>query len=229
MVQTSNYNNWQYGQFKKYIGKKVLEIGCGLGNITQYLIEDTEYLLCVDVKPEAIKYIRRRIPAGTKVHIEKLDIFSNGLQKYSKENFDTIVFANVLEHLKDDLSAMKVCRKILKKTHGRLLLLVPAHNYLFGTLDKEAGHYRRYEKNDIRKLALHSGFKIIDLYEFNFIGALGWFMNYCVLKRKNTNNAETSSQVGIYDRIIVKPSRFIESVVKPPFGISLIAIMEVES
>ncbi len=226
LLRSSNYNYWQYEQFHKYIGKRVLEIGCGLGNLTQYLLKDSNYLLSLDIKPEAIDFVKQRFPERKNFHIRQIDVFKEGLHQYSNIHFDTIVLANVLEHIKDDLKAMRVCYAILHRAKGKLLLLVPAHRFLYGTLDKEAGHYRRYEIKDMMRLADQSNFKIIDLYAFNFIGALGWYINYCLLKKRNTNNSETTMQIGLYDRFIVKPSRLVENWVRPKIGISYIAILE---
>jgi len=226
LVNSSNYNKWQYEQLERYIGNYILEIGCGLGNITQYLLGKAEYLLSVDVKSEAVEYFKKRFAGFNKVHVECLDIFKDGLKKYNEIKFDTIILSNVLEHIEDDLTAMKICNDILSKTHGKLLVIVPAHKFLYGTLDKESGHQRRYSRLDIINLAANSKFRIIDLYAFNSIGALGWYLNYCLLRKKNTNNASSTLQVRFYDKAIVNTLRRWESFVRPQFGLSYIAILE---
>jgi len=226
MVRLDNYNLWQFEQFKAHIGDKVLEIGCGLGNLTKYIKNDIRFLLSVDIKKEAVELTRSRLPENKNFHIELLNVFTDGLKKYSKIPFDTIIFSNVLEHIEDDKGALNKCYKILRKSGGKLLLLVPAHKFLYGTLDKEAGHYRRYNKKEINKLAVLTGFKILKIYYFNIIGALGWYINYCLLKKVNTNNTQSSSQISLYDKFLVKPDRWIENMINPPFGISVIAIME---
>jgi SAM-dependent methyltransferase len=226
LVNSQNYNKWQYEQFRKYIGTNVLEIGCGLGNITQHLVEDAKYLLSVDTKAEAINFIKQRLGGRANFNIECRDVFEKGLANYAVVKFDTIVFSNVLEHISDDLKAMKICYDILKPSDGRLLLLVPAHKFLYGTLDKESGHWRRYTRDDIVKLAELSNFRILDLYKFNFIGALGWYLNYCVLKRKKTNNTASALQMNLYDKAFVNICRYVESFIRPPLGLSFIAILE---
>lgn len=225
MVDADNYNRWQYEQFQKYVGESVLEIGCGLGNLTQFLLNDCEQLVCTDIKQEAVAFTKRRFGKQHNFKVVQRDIFTEGL-KHHKQNFDTIVFSNVLEHLEDDLQAMRICQQLLQHKTGKLLLLVPAHKFLYGTLDAESGHYRRYEKKDLLALAQKSNFQVLDLYEFNVIGALGWFINYCLLKKRNTNNTSSTVQVSFFDRYLVKPGRFLESVIKPSIGISYIAILE---
>lgn len=228
LVNAKNYTSWQYEHFKKHVGDCILEIGCGLGNITQYLIKDAKYILSVDVKPEAVEFTKQRFLNRANLNVERFDVFAQGLGRYSGIEFNTIVFINVLEHIKDDLGAMRVCREILRK-RGKLLLMVPAHGFLYGTLDAESGHYKRYSRGDIVRLARETGFSIRELYLFNFSGALGWFINYCVLKRKNANNSAGPFQMRWYDKLIVGPSRLVESKLKPPIGLSWVAALEVNN
>lgn len=224
MANAGNYNAWQYEQFKPYIGKRVLEIGGGLGNLTQFIAQDAEHVLSVDVKGEAVSFARERLgkmrlPA--EIQHAHMNIFSSDGYESS---FDTIVFSNVLEHIEDDFAALKKCHSMLNK-HGKLLLLVPAHHFLYGSLDQECGHYRRYTKKDLQSLARRAEMDIERMYYFNCIGALGWYVNYCLLKRKDTNQSEDSAQVGFYDKYLVAPGWWLENMIKPPVGISLIAIM----
>ena len=229
LLNSENYNSWQYEQFRLYVGKTVLEIGCGLGNFTQYLREDAQFLLSIDSRLEAVAFIQERCPPSAQFKLEQLDVFKDGLKGYDDQPFDTIVFSNVLEHIADDTQAMRICHEILRPRQGKLLLLVPAHKFLYGTLDAESGHYRRYSRKDIVRLAQATGFKILDLYAFNLSGALGWFLNYCVLRRRGTNNSPANLQMNLYDRFLVKPSRFLEERIRPAIGISYISILEANS
>lgn len=226
LVHSSNYNRWQYEQFQKYIGRCVLEIGCGLGNLTQYLLEDAAYLLSVDIKSEATDFAKKRFYGHPNFCVEQLDVFSQGLRQYADKAFDTIVFSNVLEHIEDDEAAMQTCREILRPSAGKLLLLIPAHRFLYGTLDQESGHHRRYTKKSLIRLANSLGFKIIEIYAFNFIGAVGWYLNYCLMRRKNSNNTPLTFQMGFYDRVLVKLCKSMEAKVRPWIGISYIMILE---
>ena len=225
MVGTSNYNAWQFEQFQAHVGRTVLEIGCGVGNLTGYLVRHADRVVSIDVKPQAVAYTRQRFADEPRLTVEQRDIFADGLGPHAQAPFDTILFCNVLEHIMDDASAMAACHQILAPTRGKLLLLVPANAFLYGTIDEEVGHVRRYSANQIRALAAQ-GWKIHKLYPFNLIGALGWWANYCLLRRRGTNADESSTQTGFYDRWLVKPGRWWERRLPIPFGISYIAILE---
>ena len=229
LINSNNYTEWRYEQIRKNIGNRILEIGCGLGNFTQYLIKDTKHVVGIDVSPEAVNFAKKRLPDIKNLHLECFDVFQKGLGKYSEWEFDTIVLSDVLEHIKNDSNAMRFCHSVLYKTRGKLLLLVPAHQFLYGTLDQESGHYKRYSKKDIIKLAKESNFIIKDIYPINLIGSIGWFINYCMLRRKNTHNSTSSFQTIIFDKYFVKPSKYLESKIKPPIGLTWVAILETDN
>jgi len=224
MVKASNYNRWQFENFLPFMHGRVLEIGCGAGNITQLIAATGLDILSVDIKKEAVLFAKKRIKSKN-VRIKNLDIFSKRIMN-KLGLFDTIIFSNVLEHIKNDYLALNCCSKYLRNNKSKLVLLVPAHKFIYGTLDKEVGHYRRYNKKMIVNLAAKTGFNIKDMYYFNFVGAIGWFINFKILKRIGSNHDDDDVQVNFFDRFLVKPVKFIETYIRPPFGISLIAILE---
>lgn len=223
MGKASKYNRWQFENFLPYIQGRVLEIGCGTGNITQLIAATGLDILSVDIKKEAVLFAKKRVKSKN-VSIKNLDIFSKKIRN-ELGLFDTIIFSNVLEHIKNDYSALKYCSDYMKNHNSKLILLVPAHKFIYGSLDREVGHYRRYNKKMIVDIAIKTGFNIKDMYYFNFVGAIGWFINFKILKRIGSNH-DNDAQVNFFDRFLVQPVKFIESFIRPPFGISLIAILE---
>jgi hypothetical protein len=103
---------------------------------------------------------------------------------------------------------------------GHLALLVPAFQFVSGTIDELVGHKRRYGREELSGKLSGAGFYIVELYYMNFIALPGWFVNNCVLKRKK----ESVSQVLFFDRFIVPWLKIIEDVFHPPFGLSLVAV-----
>ena len=132
--------------------------------------------------------------------------------------FNTVFSSNVLEHIKDDKKALKNLSSTLKND-GRLILLVPAKMMVYGRLDKSLGHYRRYEKEGLRKTVELAGFRVEEIYYFNILGLLAWKIRDMVTKENELKN----SQIKLFDSI-VPLLKIIESIIKPPIGISLIVV-----
>ena len=137
--------------------------------------------------------------------------FRNGL-------FDSIVCLNVLEHISDDLKALKNSQKLLKEG-GTLVLLVPAHKILFSNFDKTLGHFRRYTTGELTHKLKSAGFTVITNRYLNWWAAIGWF----VFLRLTGWRKIPKSEVGIFNylgRLFLWPEKFI----KFPFGLSVLVV-----
>lgn len=209
-----SYNKWIYALLLPYLGKNILEVGCGLGNITQYLVQIPECkLTCIDISSFFIEHL--------KIDYPDVKIFNYDITDYrviNMEKFDTILCINVLEHIKEDKVALKNMYDLLVP-NGHLQLFVPSISWLYGNLDKKVGHYRRYNKKEIITKLQSIGFKIKYISYHNFIGVLGWYLNSCLLKR----NKFPIIQSLIYDRLVPVLSK-IEKLLKPPIGMSLFIV-----
>ena len=97
-------------------------------------------------------------------------------------SIDTIVCCNVLEHIEDDAGTLADMLAILQPG-GRLVLLVPALSWLYGTLDEHLRHFRRYEKAELEEKLAKAGFAIEDCRFVNRVGILGWFVSGKILRR----------------------------------------------
>jgi hypothetical protein len=102
---------------------------------------------------------------------------------------------------------------------GRLLLFVPAFPALWGTLDVADHHCRRYGRSELATKVGEAGFSVERLAFTNPLGILGWALNGKLLKRQ----VVSAGQLRLYDRLVPALSR-LERVVRPPFGLSLVAV-----
>lgn len=214
------YLRWQLDQFEPYLGKRVLEVGCGVGAILAQL-GPREFVMGVDVEPQLAEFTRRRFDGQPGYQFASLDISSLPAAmraELRQLRFDTILCINVLEHVEDHMGAVTAMADLLVPG-GVLALLVPAHPSLFGPYDVTDGHFRRYTKSTLRDLLLGVNLKVEQLYHFNSIGAFGWWVQYRLMKRDN----QTSSDYKLMQRL-VPFLRAVEDRVKPPIGMSLIAV-----
>lgn len=218
MSDATNYRDWMYRRVAPFIGQRILEVGAGIGNFTLLLL-DREIVVAADKYMPCVEALRTRL--GERLHappiqLDIADPAARGLRDYA---FDTVICLNVLEHVEDDLGALRNMRDVLKPG-GRLVLLVPAFQFLYGSVDRALEHYRRYTRKDLLPRMREAGFVVETSYYMNMIGMAGWFVNNRILGWQH----ESADQIGFFDRVIAPWAERVEKLVRPPFGLSLIAI-----
>lgn len=217
MSQAKFYNKWSLEKFKKFLKGKIIEVGCGMGSFTSTLSKYGE-VIGIDIEKNFINNFKKNGEARIKVgygDIEKGEYF------FKNAAFDTAVCINVLEHIKDDRKVLENLYLLLKK-NGYLILLVPIHQILFGEIDKNIRHYRRYEPNKLRAELERVGFTIIKSRRLNFIGAIGWFITGKILKNKQISE----NKIKLFN--LISPLLLLENIIEPPIGTSVLIIAKKE-
>lgn len=137
-----------------------LEIGCGTGfvlsGIAQFFPEIE--LFGAEAYPSALKFAKERVE---KAEFAQMDIHHLPFI----DEFDVIGVFDVLEHLDNDIHALKEIHKALK-VDGGLIITVPQHKWLWSAIDAKSGHKRRYTRKDIRYKIRSTGFKVIFITSF---------------------------------------------------------------
>ncbi len=224
MASVRHYNQWIYEELAPFAGQRLLEVGCGIGNMTGYFL-DRELLVGIDRLPASVEYTRQRFKDHANVEIFQGDIVDPDiLPRLKPYRFDTAICINVLEHIREDGRALRHIWQTLKPD-GRLLLLVPAGKYMYGTLDQALGHFRRYERAELGERVREAGFHLIQLRYMNLAGIPGWYLNSRILKR----HLLPQSQLRWFDRLapfFIRTERFLRRGWDIPAGQSLICIAE---
>ena len=210
------YSAWQYRAVAPYLGQRVMEIGSGIGNISEFFL-GRERVLLTDVGENYLSILKQRFSSKPEVRIGPFDL-DTGKPSYQDEKIDSIVCMNVLEHIKNNARALQYLKDTLVPG-GRLALLVPAHQAAYGTLDEALGHFRRYSKKELSEKIQAAGFTLEKIFFFNRIALFGWWLNGRVLKKKIL----PSGQLGLFGKLVPVIEK-IDPVLPFPFGISLIAI-----
>jgi glycosyltransferase involved in cell wall biosynthesis len=218
MKKLHRYNQWIFSKFQPYLGRRVLETGSGIGNITKFLL-DRDLIIATDVEPKYLTLLKNTFGKYKKFMIEQLDISGTEVKRYQSYHIDSVICFNVLEHIEQDEKPLKKIFELLEPG-GRLLLLVPSHPWLYGSLDEHLGHQRRYGKKELRNKLETAGFRVIFLKHFNRIGILGWFLDSRILRRKRL----PLFQLRIYNLFV--PLFKLEKFFPLPFGTSLLAVAE---
>lgn len=217
LVEAKNYNKWIADQIGKHVKGKTLEIGAGTGNLSQFFTHHKNLHLS-EYDQALVKELQKKFALKKQIVVNQLDITKKPSAKFIKQ-FNTIYAINVLEHIEDDAKAFKNINQMLDK-NGKLLLLVPAKKIAYTKLDKELGHFRRYEKEELKTKLEKAGFTIDELYFFNIVGLVSWIIRN---KIKRSNVELKPYHIRLFDSI-VPLLRVIENKIKMPVGISLIAI-----
>ncbi|HEY2597469.1 MAG TPA: class I SAM-dependent methyltransferase [Candidatus Dormibacteraeota bacterium] len=214
------YMRWQLEQFESYLGGRLLEVGCGVGSILAQL-QPREYVMGVDVEADLIQYARLRFLKAQHHEFAALDISSHSIESrlmLKGHRFDTIICINVLEHVQDDVAALAAMADVVEPG-GAVAILVPAHPALFGRYDEMEGHFRRYSRKDLRRLITEAGLDIVRLHRFNMLGAAGWWFQYRLLKRRIHGQGHFKTLQALLPAL-----KAVEKRMKPPFGLSLVAV-----
>lgn len=212
MNQAIWYNKWTMAKFIPYINGEILEVGCGIGNFTKEL---TKYgkVWAIDINRKYLNQIKNipDVEAGLG-DIEKGEYF------FTKKQFDTIICLNVLEHIQNDNKAIENLNRLLKKD-GVLILLIPTHSFLYGEIDKNIGHFRRYGKQEIVNKLKRVGFNVLKTRKLNILGAVGWYVAGKIFKRDIIEN----NNIKIFNLLapLILP---FEDIIEPPVGTSLLIV-----
>lgn len=219
LAELDRYNHWIYEQIALAMGRRILEVGSGTGNITQFLCANGCEVMATDVVPSYRSELQRLFGAKPNVQVGKFDLDKEAPAEFVVHPFDTVVCLNVLEHIEDDLFALQQMYRALTPG-GKLALLVPAHQILYGEFDRAVGHYRRYEKRELAGKLKQAGFAVREMKFFSLLATLPWLINGRLLKRDYL----PVGQANLADRLV--PLLKLEKLIGPPCGLSLIAIAQ---
>jgi 2-polyprenyl-3-methyl-5-hydroxy-6-metoxy-1,4-benzoquinol methylase len=219
MKSATRYFEWQFKLAEAQLGRRILEIGCGLGNFTRHLL-DRELVLGIDVEAECIAQRRTDFADYPNLVSMCLDVQDRSFLSLRTYEPDSVACLNVLEHVKDDILALAHMHAVLSPG-GKAVLIVPAFESLYGPIDERLGHYRRYSKQSMARAAAQAGFRVQTLRYMNAVGFFGWWFNAHVLKK--TEQSET--QIALFDSIVVPAMSKVEGLIEPPIGQSIFAVL----
>lgn len=222
--RADHFNNWMYQTIKPFCRGKVMEIGCGIGQMSGFFLRDNFEIALADIRKGYCKRVRETFSNFPNLlGVELMDLVDPDFdKKFSKyfDHFDTVYSLNVVEHIHADILALKNANKLLKKG-GRLIILVPSYQWLYNGMDQELAHYRRYTISSLSKVFQAADFQVIHQQYFNFIGILGWFVNGKILGNKMVTNG----QMDLYN-LLVPAIKLVDKIIFNSAGLSTIVVGE---
>ena len=195
----------------QYVHGKVLEVGAGMGANTTVLA-DLRYESWLCVEPDAslagqilAPSARHRVTVGT-----TRDLIG--------QEFDTILYLDVLEHIADDRDELARAAKLLN-SGGSIVVLAPAHDFLYSPFDRAIGHFRRYNRHSLR-VAAPPGLKQDVLIYLDSCGLLASAGNRLLLE----SSMPTARQLLVWDRLLVHCSRCLDRLTYGLVGKSILGV-----
>lgn len=221
------FNRWMYETIKPFCKGRILEIGGGIGNISQCFLADGCELVVTELQNEYCEIIRSRLAGYANLKdVLAMDIVDPDFDsKYGQlfGTFDTVFALNVVEHIANDKQALINCRKLLKMD-GHLIILVPAFQSIFNHFDTALGHFRRYTAKSLLPVFQASEFSVIHRQYFNLIGIAGWWVSGTLLRKKII----PEGQMKLYN-FFVPVFRIIDLISRKWLGLSVIMVGKRES
>lgn len=212
-----HYNHWIFDQVREHLGKRVVEVGSGIGNITQFLLNVDE-VVCLEPFEPYCRHLRSRFAPHRNVRVVQGAIEQCPGPEVPAGQFDTVVCLNVLEHIEDDVSALRRMRELLAPG-GRVIVLVPALHFLYGQMDRALGHVRRYSRRSLRGAFRQAGLRPVSARYLNALGMLGWWWHGRVRGRTVVPVGATR----LFDRMVPFLAAW-ERLVPPLIGQSVVMV-----
>lgn len=223
MAQLGNYYRWILRNFGEAVGRRIWDAGAGIGNVTEHLARRADFVLATEFAQRNLDALRERFADHPDVRVAYCDLARDDALAFAEYEIDTVVSLDVLEHLEDDLRVLTTFWTVLEPG-GRLLLKVPAHPFLYGSIDEASLHFRRYRRRDLGARLERAGFRVERVAYMNMAATLPYFVKSRILRRRtNFSNAIDPERLGLYNRLVPWLER-AERALPVVFGLSLIAV-----
>ena len=220
-----NYHRWILSLFAPYLGTRVVEVGAATGSFSELLLERRpQSLSLIEPSPSMFDELGQRMrnfygSVDLQLYNETFDRVAGQISL--RQQPDSIVYVNVLEHTADDESEIRVISETLGPG-GRVFIFVPALSWLYGSFDREINHYRRYSRPDLERKCRAAGFRILLSRYFDLPGVMPWWVKYRLLQSRKME----SGAVRFYDRAVVPLAKRLEAVISPPIGKNILLVAE---
>ena len=208
-----NFRKYQISLIKNYLSGKLLEVGPGKGGLTFFYSQFVKKPTLIEPEKKLYKLLKKKFN-------KKDFVIRNCTINKIQKKFDTIMYFDVLEHIKNDLGEIKTASKKLKKNRY-LIFSVPAYQSFYSSFDKSVGHYKRYNKKDFIKISKKTGLKIDKMIYYDSIGFFLLVLNRIFsLKQTNLKNKL------FFWNLLIPLSRIIDFFTFNKFGKSLLCVFK---
>jgi SAM-dependent methyltransferase len=209
-----NYRRWLCSLGVPFFGDDVLEIGSGLGYYAADWADMGVRITASEADPARLAHLTETFAGDPRVRVRELAVPIEEEADYS-----TVVAYNVLEHIPDDVAALRAFRGLLRPD-GAVVLIVPAFQGAMSRFDRAIGHQRRYTRAALSAALGQAGLHVERCHYVNAPGLLAWYVGMRLLGGR----PKEGPLLTVWDRAVVPVERRIERYVRMPFGQSVFAV-----
>jgi 2-polyprenyl-3-methyl-5-hydroxy-6-metoxy-1,4-benzoquinol methylase len=217
--EAKRYGAHVFDLFRPHIGRRVLEVGCGIGTMSEKLAEIADLVVGIEPNPACIDRVQEAMRHQPKFSLRPCHLEECDQAELRRLGLDTVYCVNVLEHIEQDVAALQTFREAIVP-QGKVLIFVPAVAAAYGPLDAELGHHRRYSKRTLSRAFAEAGLELMMLRYTNPIGLIGWMYNSHLTKTR----VHSLDQVRLFETFVAPWALPLERMITPPIGLSLMAV-----
>jgi ubiquinone/menaquinone biosynthesis C-methylase UbiE len=219
-AQAYNWKQYWISRLVPFVTGDVLEVGAGIGSNTLKLRDlGTGRWLCLEPDERLVSELWRRVATASSSAVEVVCGTVDSLPE--DQLFDTALYIDVLEHISDDVAEIAAVAKHIR-SHGRVIVLSPAHQRLYSPFDRAIGHHRRYNRASLLRCTPPNAHPILVSY-LDSAGYLLSLANRMLLQQ----SSPTLNQILFWNKYIVPLSRFIDPLLGFRFGKSILGVWQV--
>ncbi len=213
-----NWKRYWANKIQGHLGVNILEVGAGIGSTLNYIEKDFNRWVALEPDPDLCKVLTEKkktgeISGGVEIVQGYSDTFpGNGL-------FDTLIYIDVLEHIENDRRELETASRLLANG-GKVIILSPAHQFLFSPFDKALGHYRRYNRAGMLA-AIPDSLECQEMFYLDSVGFFASLANKLFLR----SNQPTIGQIAFWDKFLVPISRPVDKILGYHFGKTIICVL----
>jgi SAM-dependent methyltransferase len=226
LADLPRYVGWILGHFATHLEGRVLEVGAGIGNFAAHYLDRVDEAVLLEPAQNLYPTLAARFAGRPHVRTA-CGLLEEWCERPAAQGgpggrpFDAAILVNVLEHIADDLGTLAQLAQLLRPG-GKLLLFVPALRWLYGSLDAQVHHYRRYSRSTLARVVRRAGLELRALDFFDAAGVLPWFVAGRVLRQRRFS----AGAARVYDRVIVPVASRLERWLRLPLGKNLVCVAE---
>lgn len=213
-----NWKAYLAAQMRPFFGERVLEVGAGIGTTTAALCDGRQReWVCLEPDPRLLEKIEEQLGAGTLPGCCRAR--AGTLAGFAADDlYDTILYVDVLEHIEHHREEAALAFRHLRPG-GHLVVLSPAHPFLFTPFDRAIGHFRRYTRRSLAEISPAGATRA----RWRYLDAVGFFASLAN-RLMLSQSMPTARQLWVWDRLMVPLSRLVDPLLFYAFGKSVLGI-----